>query len=124
MKKVAMIFFLAMLVSSGVAQSAAITCSGVITQVNFHASDSMMIKLNGMNYPVHFCRPSAVWQPAGVWYSTPPEMCRAMIAMFTAGMLSGRSIAVMYFDGDAVPSSCSSFAPWSSVSVRYFEWGS
>ena len=58
----------------------------------------------------------------GTTYTTSAETCRMMVGLFMAGKLADRSIAVMYFDGDAMPASCNTWSAWQSANIRYFTW--
>jgi hypothetical protein len=102
--------------------AAELVCSGQIVQLNYHSPDAFMIRLSSMNNEVFFCRPNATFSVSGTSYTTSAESCRAMVALFMAGKLAEKSIATMYFDGDQVPSSCSSWPAWGSANIRFFRW--
>jgi hypothetical protein len=104
------------------ANAGTITCSGRILQVSYHSPDAFMIQLESMNLPVIFCRSNASYSVSGTTYTTSPESCRTLVGMFTAGKIAERSIGVMYFDGDAVPSACNAWPAWQSVNIRHFAW--
>lgn len=123
MNAVAKTIAMGVLLFAGASASAAeLICSGTIEQVHLHAPDRMMIKLSGMNTPVFFCNPSSLWSISGTSYTTSAETCRMLVGLFMAGKLAGRSISAMYFDGDDVPASCTSWAGWKYANIRYFAW--
>lgn len=105
------------------AQAATIACAGTVEAVSYHASNTsgvVMVKLSSMNTPVAFCDPEAPWSAPGSGYSVSPAACRALYATFLTAKTSGQSFAVVYFDGDHVPSACSSWPSWPSANVRYY----
>jgi hypothetical protein len=103
-------------------QAGTVVCSGTIEQVHFHASDTMLVKLSGMNTSVFFCHPSSQFSVPGTSYTTSPEMCRTLVSILMAGKLAGKTIAAMYFDGDDVPASCTEWGNWKSANIRYVHW--
>jgi hypothetical protein len=104
------------------AVAAQLVCSGQIAQLTYHSPDRFMIRLSSMNNEVFFCNTSSTWTVSGTTYTTSAETCRAMVALFMAAKLTGQAVTSMYFDGDQVPSTCSSWAAWSYANVRYFQW--
>ena len=113
---------MAMMVGS--AHAGEIRCSGRVTQVNLHTNDAFMIQLDSMNYPVYFCnaKANATWTVPGTPHTTSAETCRALIAIVLTAKAQDKALRSMYFDGDQVPTSCNTWAPWSSANIRYFEW--
>jgi hypothetical protein len=110
---------LAALVASN-APAATVVCEGTVEQVAFHANGNLMLRLSSMNTPVFFCSPDADWNVAGAGNVTAPGSCKAMYATFLAARLSRTPIAGIYFDGDAVPASCTSWPGWTRANIRYF----
>jgi hypothetical protein len=106
--------------STAGANAATVVCGGTVTYLAFHASNSFMIQLSSMNTPVFFCNPETTWSVAGTSYTTGPNTCKALIAQFTAAKLAGLEFSGIYFDGDEVPESCSSWGGWRSANIRYF----
>lgn len=107
---------------SGVAQAGSLTCSGRVTQVNMHANDTFMLKLDSMDYPVYFCRTNGTFSVSGTQFTTSAETCRTLIALFLTAKVTEKRLSVIYFDGDEVPTACNAFGPWKNVNIRYFEW--
>lgn len=99
-----------------------VICSGTVDSVAYHANDKLMVKLSSMNYPVFFCNPSAQWTVAGSSYVMSAETCKTIFSMFLTAKASKQTISSVYFDGDSAPASCSTFAPWSSVFVRFVQY--
>jgi hypothetical protein len=111
-----------LLTAAATTNAATLTCSGRISQLNYHSPDRFMLQLDSMNAPVFFCNPSTVWSVAGTGYTTSPESCRTMVGLFQSGKLSDRTLAVVYFDGDEVPASCNGWSSWQNANIRYFAW--
>lgn len=104
------------------AHAGSLTCAGKVKQINLHANDTFMVQLESMNYPVFFCKPNGPWSVSGTTYSMSPETCRALISIFLTAKATDKALGDVYFDGDQVPSNCTSWSPWSSALVRYFSW--
>lgn len=111
-----------LLACSTLVNAGTVTCTGKITQVNYHSPDGFMIQLDSMNAPVFFCHPNSTFTVPGTTYSTSAETCRVMVGIFMAAKLADRTLSVMYFDGDATPTSCNSWSTWQSANIRYFNW--
>jgi hypothetical protein len=73
-----------------------------------------------MNTPVFFCNPETTFSVSGTSYTTGPNTCKQLYATFLAAKLSGATISGMYFDGDAVPATCSSWGAWQSAVIRHY----
>jgi hypothetical protein len=97
-----------------------VVCSGTVETIAYHANNSFMVRLSSMNLPVYFCNPEITWNIAG--YSTGPQTCKMLYAMFLAARESGRALSVVYFDSDDAPTACNTWAAWKSATVRYFEY--
>ncbi len=121
-RKMRLLGLFAGLLSCGGAFAGSVTCSGTVTSVNYHASNSFMIQLSSMNTPVFFCNTESTFSVPGTTYTTGAQTCKAFIAMFIAARESGRTITAMYFDGDAVPATCDGWGAWSSANIRYFNY--
>lgn len=122
MKKISLYVTTSLILAASTANAATLTCSGQIVQLNYHANNGFLLQLSNMNTPVYFCNPSATWTVAGTGYVTKPEECRALLSMFLAGKLAEKTLSVVYFDGDEVPASCSSWTSWSHANIRFFTW--
>lgn len=103
------------------AHAGTVKCSGTVEDVSFHASDKLMIRLSSMNAPVFFCSPAAEWVVSGTHYRTSVETCKALYSTFLTARVSGLEIRNLYFDGDDVPTTCDSWGPWKSASIRHFK---
>jgi hypothetical protein len=97
-----------------------VVCSGTVETIAYHANNSLMVRLSSMNTPVYFCNPEITWNVAG--YSTGPQTCKMLYAMFLAARESGRTINSLYFDSDDAPTTCNTWATWKSATVRFFEY--
>jgi hypothetical protein len=115
----------ALLVCSGlcsVSFAGSVTCSGTVEGISFHANNTFMVRLSSMNTAVFFCSPDSTFSVPGTSYTTGPETCKALVAMFIAARESGRTITAVYFDGDAVPATCDGWSGWSSANIRHFNY--
>lgn len=114
--------FIFLLFLSGIssAKAAALTCSGTIDILSYHAPNKFMIKLSSMNTFVFFCNPDAVWSVPGTVFETGPDACKMMYSTFLTAKAQGKSLESVYFDGDQVPASCNSWASWSVANIRHY----
>jgi hypothetical protein len=110
----------ASLLVASAANAGEIVCSGTVVALSYHANNTFRIQLSSMNVPVFFCRTDQTFTVPGTTYSTAPETCRALIAVFLAARESGRTISSVYFDGDDVPATCNSWVNWRSANIRTF----
>jgi hypothetical protein len=99
-----------------------VTCSGTVEAISFHASNTFMVRLSSMNTTVFFCSPDSTFSVVGTTYTTGPETCKALVALFIAARESGRTIQALYFDGDSVPATCDGWSNWSSANIRHFSY--
>jgi hypothetical protein len=99
-----------------------VTCSGTVESISFHSNNTFMIRLSSMNTAVFFCSPDSTFSVPGTSYTTGPETCKALVAIFIAARESGRTIQSLYFDGDAVPATCDGWGNWSSANIRFFNY--
>lgn len=102
------------------AWAGSLTCGGEVETLGYHADNKLMLKLSSMNRPVMFCSPDSVWSVSGTPYKTGPQTCQTLYSTFLALKLSGKPIATMYFDGDDVPGSCTSWSEWSTANIRHY----
>ena len=109
-----------MLLASPGVLAGTVVCSGTVETIAYHANNSFMVRLSSMNTPVYFCNPETTWNLAG--YSTGPQTCKMLYAMFLAARESGRAFSVVYFDSDDAPTACNTWATWKSASIRFFEY--
>tara|TARA_R110002072_G_scaffold33030_8_gene100244 strand:+ start:101 stop:472 length:372 start_codon:yes stop_codon:yes gene_type:complete len=100
--------------------AATVVCSGTVDALAYHGNNKLMVKLSSMNAPVFFCSPEFEWAPTGTTYKTGPETCKTLYSTFLAAKMSGKTINSMYFDGDQVPATCSSWGNWKQANIRYF----
>jgi hypothetical protein len=102
------------------AQSATVICSGTVAQLSYHQPEKLFLKLSSMNYEVAVCSTDSEWiVPGSTSGNTSVSACKTIYATLLAAKLSGVTISNLYLDGDQVPASCSTFASWTSVSLRY-----
>lgn len=100
-----------------------LVCSGTVETVAYHGNDKLMVKLSSMNGPIFFCNPNEPWSVSGAQGRVMnPETCKAVFSMFLSARATGENISRVHFDGDAVPSSCTEFAPFTDVFVRYVKY--
>ena len=120
-RKNAVIFTVLSFISFG-AVSGTVVCSGKIQTLAYHANNSLMVKLDSMNFGVLFCSPDSEWSVSGTNYITGPESCKVMYSTFLAAKMSGKTIKTMYFDGDSVPATCDGWSNWSHANIRYYNF--
>ncbi len=103
------------------ASAGTIVCTGKVLEIGYHQPGLVMLRIEGMNTAVYVCNLAASWAAAGsLAAAAPPESCRAMLSAMMAAKASGAVMQAVYFDGDAVPSSCGSFVAQSQVNVRHW----
>jgi hypothetical protein len=110
-------------INAAAAWAGSVTCGGTVETLSFHANSTggfLMIRLSSMNVPVYFCDPENSWSAPGSGYSISAAACKTLYATFLSAKVSGLPITNMYFDGDAAPSSCNSWATWQSANVRHY----
>lgn len=120
-----LIRFVAAAVAVGVsnAQGATVICNGTVDMLAYHQPGRLMLRLSSMNHPVFICSAESEWVVAGsVSGNTSPSTCKALYATFLAARVTGASLTGLYLDGDQVPAACDSFAPWTNVNVRYYQY--
>lgn len=106
--------------TSGSAFAAETVCEGTVDQLSYHADNSFMVKLSGMNTAVLFCNPDAVWTASGTPYKTGPETCKMLYSTFLTAQMSGAKLTAVYFDGDDSKGNCQTFPAWAKVNIRHF----
>jgi len=105
------------------ASAGSLACSGTVDTVAYHANDRLMVKLSSMNTPVFFCNPNQEWSVAGASGKVMnAETCKAVFSMFLSARATREHITRVDFDGDNVPTSCSNFANWQAVYIRYVNY--
>jgi hypothetical protein len=110
------------LVLAQTAQAGSLNCTGTIAQLAYHQPDTLYIRLTSMNTVVSICSVDVVWViPGSLAGNTSVSACKTMYAALLAAKVADRSVNVFLMDGDAVPASCTGFAAWTSVNVRYWE---
>ena len=98
------------------------TCTGTVEKVGLHAPDKLMLKLSSMNKPVFICSPEYKWTVAGTSYTTSAETCKMMFSMLMHAKSTQANMGSVWFDGDDVPTDCSSWGSWKRANVRYFTY--
>jgi|GEM_PF-866520 len=116
------LFTLVLLVLSFSAASKTVICAGKVDRISMHANDKLIIKLDSMNVGAVVCAFNEVWQVPGTGYKTSPEMCSAFLSMFMHAKASNLAISGLYFDGDNVPDTCSSWESWKNVNIRHLSY--
>jgi hypothetical protein len=119
MKSLAML--LGAMLCSASAFSGTVVCSGTVVRVAQHANNNLMVQLSSMNAPVFICNIETNWTVSATTFSTGPNMCKALLAMFLEAKATDTTINNLYFDGDAVPTTCTGWANCTSAFVRYFD---
>lgn len=104
------------------ARAGELTCSGTVEAISFHANNTFMVRLSSMNTAVFFCNPDTTFTVAGTSYTTGPETCKALIAMFLTARETGKTIQSLYFDGASVPATCNGWGNWASANIRHFSY--
>jgi len=105
------------------ARAGTLVCGGTVEQVAYHVPGRVMLRLSGMNTFVFICSTDSEWVvPGSQFGNTTVSACKAIYATFLAARATGATINGLYLDGDQVPASCASFAPWVNVSVRHFAY--
>ena len=99
-----------------------IQCTGTVEKVGLHAPDKLMLKVSSMNQGVFICSPEYKWTVAGTSYTTGAETCKAMLSMFMHAKSTQADMGRIWFDGDDVPTDCSSWGSWKRANVRYFTY--
>ena len=102
--------------------AATVVCSGQVTQITWHANSGVLLQLDSMNTAVFICDPSATWTVTGTTYTTTADQCKSLLSLFLAAKLAGRALLNVYFDGDSVPTSCTTWTAWSRANLRNFLW--
>lgn len=97
-----------------------IQCNGTVEKIGMHASDKLMLKLSSMNQAVFICKPNSEWSVSGTEYTTSPETCNALLSMLMHAKATGAQMGDVWFDGDDVPATCSSWESWKSANIRHF----
>ncbi len=97
-----------------------LTCGGTVSNIGLHASNQLMVRLSSMNAAVFVCDPTKNWSVPGTTYQTGAETCKTMMAMLMTAKAKGESVGEVWFDGDDVPSSCTTWDNWKRANIRYF----
>lgn len=80
-----------------------------------------MMRLSSMNAAISICSLNSEWMVSGsLAGNTTASACKAIYATMLTARSSGRPMTSVYFDGDAVPTACSSFVFMTLVNIRYF----
>ncbi len=105
------------------ANAASLYCNGgKVASLSYHGKGTIYLKMSNMNTPVGICNLDADWGPTGSMTGvTSPSSCKAIYAALLAAKHAGNTIPQLLFDGDSVPTSCTTFAHWSQVNLRFME---
>jgi len=101
--------------------SGTVVCSGTVVRIAQHANNNLMIQLSSMNAAVFICNMETTWSVPGTSYTTGPNQCKALLAMFLEAKATDTTINSLYFDGDGVPTTCNGWSNWVNALVRYFD---
>ena len=106
-----------------IAEAGALYCSGgTVAQLSYHGKGTLYLRMSNMNTAVGICSFDGEWGPAGsLTGSTSASSCKALFSALLAAKLAGTTISQVLFDGDAVPTSCTAFGPWTAVNLRYLD---
>jgi hypothetical protein len=105
------------------AEATTLVCSGKVEMLGYHQPGTLYVKLSGMNVPVAICNMDTNWAPAGsVSGTTSISSCKALFAALMFAKQADTNITSMWFDADALPASCTTFASWTQVNLRYFDF--
>jgi hypothetical protein len=118
-RRVSLFAFVSLLAVSAATQAGTVVCSGTVEAISYHANDLFMVRLSSMNLPVYFCNPEVAFTPAP-GYTTGPQTCKALYAMFLSARLTGTPVNNVYFDGPNVPATCDTWGSWVSANIRHF----
>lgn len=105
------------------ANSATLVCAGTVTELAYHNPGTLYVRLSGMNTHVAICSVDSNWAPAGsVTGATTPAACKTIFTSLLVAKQAGTQITSMYFDGEVLPATCSTFPSWTSVNLRFFSF--
>ncbi|NRA72434.1 MAG: hypothetical protein HRU24_15565 [Gammaproteobacteria bacterium] len=116
MRLIVFLFF----ICAGNTFAGALYCGGKVEKLGLHASDQIMLKLSSMNQAVFICSPNKKWTVVGAGYTTSAEMCSSILSMLMHAKATNTTLDTMLFDGDNVPSNCTSWQSWKKANIRYF----
>jgi hypothetical protein len=103
------------------AAGASLRCNGTVAEVWYHAPGVVLVKLSSMNTAAMVCEINSDWLvPGSLSGATTPASCKAIYAALLAANRSGALIDEMIFDADTLPASCSEFAFFTKVNLRFF----
>ncbi|MBW3532989.1 MULTISPECIES: hypothetical protein [Shewanella] len=111
---------LALFILTTYSHAATIQCGGTVEKVGLHAPDGIMLKLSSMNNAVFICNPNSEWSVSGTPYITSAETCKSMLSMLMHAKATQADMGSVWFDGDDVPATCSTWEAWKHTNVRYF----
>jgi hypothetical protein len=117
------VYALILVLMSSTAHAGALYCNGgTVAQLSYHGKGTLYLRMSNMNTAVGICSFDGDWGPAGSLTGlTSPSTCKAIFAALLAAKHAGTPIPQLLFDGDAVPATCASFAPWAAVNLRYYD---
>ena len=96
-----------------------VTCEGTVAALSYHQPGQLHLALSSMNTIVKLCSTDQEWVTPGSLYGTTTIVsCMTIYSLAVAAKKSGTTVSIT-FDGDQMPSSCTSFAAWTPVNVRY-----
>lgn len=104
------------------ASAGTVVCAGKIDLVIIHQPGFVGVKLDSMNDYALVCRLDAEYTPAGAATIT-PAVCKAIYAGLLSAKLNNQVINSLWFDGDLVPATCSTWVGFSQVNLRFMPVG-
>lgn len=90
--------------------------------VTIHQPGFVGVRLSSMNDQAFVCRLDADYYPAGAAMIT-PSVCKAIYAGLLTAKVNKETINALWFDGDAVPTSCTSWIGAAQVNLRFLPIG-
>jgi hypothetical protein len=104
---------------SHIAQAAtdAIQCSGKVEQIAVYSSDTIVMRLSSMNYPVTICSLSST---VGSTMPVPPSQCKAAYAALMLAMAQDKTASV-WLDNVVNGTNCQNFSRLEMATIRWVE---
>lgn len=117
------VYALMLALMTSTAQAGALYCNGgTVAQLSYHGKGTLYLRMSNMNTAVGICNFDSEWQaPGSLTGATSPTSCKAIFAALLTAKQTGATVPQILFDGDSVPATCSTFAPWAQVNLRYYD---
>lgn len=87
-------------------------CSGLVTNVAYHAPDGFFVGVEGMNI-IKVCSPQETF------FRTGSESCKLIATLATTARATGKHLQ-LYID-NAPSTSCQDITPWFSADIRFVQ---